>query len=316
VVPASKNFPSTDAGSSSSQVFTVFNAGSADLHVTSVSLTGGNTSQFTITDDGGGAFTLGAEDDETITIQFNPTDFGYKTAALTIASDDPDEAILNVPLSGTGRAPDISVDPPSPCGFGDWSVGASLPQVFTISNNGNTDLNVSSVTLSGTNMDEFAITDDAGGSFSVVSGASEDVTVAFNPASEGTKAAILCIVSNDPNETTVNINMTGNALPPSKVEDTEIIPAEFSLLPNYPNPFNSQTVIPYQVPRTSDVTIKVYNASGQHIRTLVSEMKSPGSYEVHWAGRDAANRSVSGGLYIITMKTLTYFSRQKVVLLK
>ena len=58
------------------------------------------------------------------------------------------------------------------------------------------------------------------------------------------------------------------------------IPAEFALHQNYPNPFNPITLIQYQLPQKSNVSLKVYNLFGQEIRTLVNEERDVGHHEI------------------------------------
>ena len=76
------------------------------------------------------------------------------------------------------------------------------------------------------------------------------------------------------------------------------IPADFVLSQNYPNPFRSQTQFEYGLPRSADVSIKVYNSFGQVIRELVSEYPEAGIYTVTWNGKDNHDLSVSPGIYI------------------
>ncbi len=69
------------------------------------------------------------------------------------------------------------------------------------------------------------------------------------------------------------------------------MPSEFLLWQNYPNPFNSSSVIKYSIPKSSQVTLRIFNTLGQEIKTLVNEEKTIGIYEINW---DAV--SSTGGL--------------------
>jgi flagellar hook assembly protein FlgD len=76
------------------------------------------------------------------------------------------------------------------------------------------------------------------------------------------------------------------------------IPNSYVLSQNYPNPFNSATTINYQLPEDVHVLIKIYNARGEEIRTLVDEYKTASYYSVQWNGRDNYGNEVSSGIYL------------------
>lgn len=94
------------------------------------------------------------------------------------------------------------------------------------------------------------------------------------------------------------------------------IPVEFSLSQAYPNPFNPQTMIQYQLPQKSNVALKIYNLYGQEVRTLVQGEKEAGSYEVHWNGRDDLGQRVSSGIYIYRIQAGEFMQSRKLTLLK
>lgn len=76
----------------------------------------------------------------------------------------------------------------------------------------------------------------------------------------------------------------------------------FQLRQNYPNPFNLNATIPYSLTKASTVTIKIYNASGQLVKTLVDGNVSAGQHEAVWDGTDNAAQTVSSGIYFYKMK--------------
>ncbi|MFH0920944.1 MAG: FlgD immunoglobulin-like domain containing protein [Fibrobacterota bacterium] len=92
------------------------------------------------------------------------------------------------------------------------------------------------------------------------------------------------------------------------------------LFPNYPNPFNPVTHIPFQVPwsmgQSADVKISVHNPAGSLIRTLFSGKKSPGLYILPWNGRDDEARSVGSGTYFLRMEVNETVLQKKAILLK
>ena len=79
------------------------------------------------------------------------------------------------------------------------------------------------------------------------------------------------------------------------------LPARFALGPNYPNPFNPSTIIPYQLAASSQVRLEVFNLLGQRIATLVDGARSAGFHTATWTATDAAGRAVGAGVYIYRM---------------
>ena len=80
-------------------------------------------------------------------------------------------------------------------------------------------------------------------------------------------------------------------------------PVDALLLPNFPNPFNNGTVIPFQLARSGMVELFVYNLAGQRVASLVDEVRGPGSYFVHWNGLDQSGRGLASGVYLYRLQT-------------
>ena len=89
----------------------------------------------------------------------------------------------------------------------------------------------------------------------------------------------------------------------TSVSGENAIPTVFDLRQNYPNPFNPSTTIPYQLPKETDVNIKIFNMRGQLVRVLVDEKQQPGYYNLIWDGHDDYLNPVSSGVYFYRMKT-------------
>ena len=80
-----------------------------------------------------------------------------------------------------------------------------------------------------------------------------------------------------------------------------VLPQGFTLGPNYPNPFNPSTIIPYQLAASSAVRLEVFNLLGQHIATLVDGERPAGFHTATWHAVDGAGRAVGAGVYIYRM---------------
>ncbi len=104
--------------------------------------------------------------------------------------------------------------------------------------------------------------------------------------------------------------------PLTSVESKPIIPNKY-LIQNYPNPFNPSTIIYYQLPVATNVTLIIYNARGEEVINLVNnEFHNAGSYTVQWNGKDMNGYSVSSGIYFCMMKTNNILISRKMVLLR
>lgn len=90
-----------------------------------------------------------------------------------------------------------------------------------------------------------------------------------------------------------------------------LIPSEFQIYQNYPNPFNPITKIKFDLPLTSDVSLKIYDILGKEIATLINEEKSAGRYEVNFEAAD-----LSSGVYFYKIKAGDYNQIRKMILLK
>ena len=104
---------------------------------------------------------------------------------------------------------------------------------------------------------------------------------------------------------------------PTGVDDDELLtPAAFELFPNYPNPFNAQTRIAYEINRPADVTLKVYDILGRYVTTLINATQTTGQQSVTWDGRDFRGIAVSSGVYFYRMKSGDTDQVRKMLLLK
>jgi len=101
-----------------------------------------------------------------------------------------------------------------------------------------------------------------------------------------------------------------------KTENLLSIPLKYNLSQNYPNPFNPSTTISYEIPKTSYLTITVFNLLGERIKTLVDEEKQAGRYSVFWDGQNEAGIKMPSGLYFYQMESDGFSRTCKMLLTK
>jgi exo-beta-1,3-glucanase (GH17 family) len=90
----------------------------------------------------------------------------------------------------------------------------------------------------------------------------------------------------------------------------------FSLQQNFPNPFNSKTVIEYTLKCPTDVTVNIYNVRGQRVRTLTNGFESEGHKVIRWDGIDEAGKKAPSGIYFYHLQTDNYSEVKKMLLIK
>jgi hypothetical protein len=100
---------------------------------------------------------------------------------------------------------------------------------------------------------------------------------------------------------------------PSQLENKNlfILPKDYLLKQNYPNPANPSTTIEFDLPKTSEVSLKLFNILGEEVATLVSERLSTGSYSYEWDGSHLAS-----GVYLYRLETEGYVETKKMILMK
>ena len=100
-----------------------------------------------------------------------------------------------------------------------------------------------------------------------------------------------------------------------------LIPEETALLPNYPNPFNPETWIPYQLSKPAEVTLRIYAVNGVLVRTLALGQTPAGIYQsrsraAYWDGRNNVGESVASGIYFYTLTAGDFTATRKLLIRK
>ena len=98
-------------------------------------------------------------------------------------------------------------------------------------------------------------------------------------------------------------------------------PVKYQVFQNFPNPFNPETWIPFQMPESADVTVKIYNVFGQTIRTIDLGQKGIGRYlskdeSIHWDGRNQNGELVPSGVYFYQFRAGKFMEMKKMLLVK
>ncbi len=207
-----------------------------------------------------------------------------------------------------GGIPAIAVFPTSVV-FDSTAVGSSSDVELTVYNTGNADLEVSEITIS-TNIFSIDIS-----SFTVAPADSQIVLVTFTPIEPIAYSDSLIILNNDPEMEALIIQMSGTGYNPAGIESGDMLPDKLELFNNFPNPFNPETTISYQLPENSKVELTVYNLKGQKVKQLVSEQFSAGHHSVVWDGKDENDKSVASGVYFYRLNVNKKTEKVKKMLL-
>ncbi len=106
----------------------------------------------------------------------------------------------------------------------------------------------------------------------------------------------------------------------SGVSNGAELPHEFDMKANYPNPFNLETTIGFDLPENNkefvNVNLSIYDMLGKKVTTLINEPLSPNSYTVKWNGRNEFGQTVPSGVYLYILKSEYFVESNKMILVK
>ena len=220
------------------------------------------------------------------TLRFTPSSAGLANASIILtsnASSSPD----TIQVSGNGvlvvsRTVEIHHNRDT-INVGIVYFDHSKDTSFVVSNIGNDTLHVDSTTVTNP---RFAVSHS---SFVVPQSGSYTDTVRFTALAVGTFQRLLILHSDATNTPSDTIVVIGTCEKLTSVAE-QGVPKVFSLSQNYPNPFNPSTIINYQLPKSNHVTLRLYDAIGREVATLVDEYKQAGSYDVQFNASQAVER--------------------------
>jgi hypothetical protein len=204
VSPANYNFGSVLAGQTKSQTITLSNTGTAALTIAQLTTNGGGFSVSGMAT----PFTIPAGGSAAFKVLFSPTSSGSLTGAVSIASNaSTSPSVLSLAGTGTAASFALSANPVS-LSFSNINAGSSGSKTLTISNNGNTGLNISRITTSGLGFSVSGITTPV----TLAAGQSATINVTFKPAGSGTVTGSILISSTQGANAVIPVS--GNAVQP------------------------------------------------------------------------------------------------------
>ena len=138
------------------------------------------------------------------------------------------------------------------------------------------------------------------------------VPIAFHPLADTSYTGLLHIYyGSETVDDTMEIRLSGRGIPPNGISDFILYPSSFNIYPSFPNPFNAQLTIPYAIPFTAPVSLKVYDLEGRLVTTIVNEQQAAGYQRAVWNAQQQP-----AGVYLIRLNAPGFNPVQKVVLIK
>lgn len=235
-----------------------------------------------------------------IVLTFNPNGFlpGIYIGNFVVKSNDPDKSQVPVPVRLSVTGPPVS---PQIVVFPEFitrqlPVGQTIKDTVRIINAGNAPLNwsVSNPAPWLTHNLTDGTTQPQDTSFVIVRIESSKI----NGASD---SDTLFVRSNDPARPVFKIPVNVDLLSEVAAEVLSVIPGEYKLFQNNPNPFNPGTSVRYYLPQLSMVEIKVFDFRGSEVKTLVKSRQAANLYRIQWDGTDDRNLPAPSGVYFLRM---------------
>lgn len=192
---------------------------------------------------------------------------------------------------------------PSAINFGHVPVGQTAAQFLTIQNTGLSPLVV--VNVQSNNAVFFSSITSA----TILPAEQRTPSITFAPILATPYNGSLSMSHNGIGPTSLTLSGTG--IPSTSVALTSDVPSSMELEQNYPNPFNPTTTIEFALPKSGEVSLKIYNSIGQEVATLVDEEMTPGTYNTIW---DATG--MASGVYFYRLQASEFVQTKKLLLLR
>jgi hypothetical protein len=244
-----------------------------------------------------------AHDSLLITVTYLATTLGTQVDTLRIVHDGPGGTIV-CPLSGATVVAQLRFVFNDSVSFGDVMLGSSDSVGIPVRNQGNIPLVLQSIAV----QPPFSITFDL--PRTLMPTEAVFLRPHFNPTILGPVSAMMTITHSGVNSPTVAY-LSGTGIPVAAEELPGGLPTAYRLGANFPNPFNPVTRIEYDLPRTADVRLQVFDVSGRLVSELVNGTMPAGRYAAQFDGE-----RVASGLYFYRLSSPEFTAMGKMVLLK
>jgi hypothetical protein len=198
--------------------------------------------------------------------------------------------------------------PASEVNFGNVPIEITMTLPFTLVNLGN-------IAMSGevSMPDGFALGSPP--SYTVPAFSSIAINISFTASVQGAFSGDMLLTTNDVANPQLTIRLRASVGDVS-IDDEHLLPLVTALYGNYPNPFNPETMISFDIASDTPVTLQIYNIRGQKVATLIDTYLTRGRYTASWMGVDAMGKPVSSGVYFYRLKTDDITTVRKMLLLK
>ena len=325
VVPLSLAFGNVPVGRSSAQPFSITGTGAATLTVTDIA---SDTPVFTVATTPAPPFELPPDLSQTVTVTFTPTVEGPQTADITITHSAVGGPVI-VTASGTGVAPPVlqatidvkpgsSRNPINPRSRGVTSVavlstrtGAGETTDFDAAN-----VDTGSVRLGrgGASVERWSLEDIDGDG-------DDDLLLRFRTQDIGLVPGddLLCLTGTTLDGVAMHACDAVTLVPPGRRAAPALLTSGVG--PNYPNPFNPETWIPFELAEAADVTVRIYGLDGGLVRKLELGARGAGEYvgresAAYWDGRNADGEAAASGVYVYELTAGDYHALRRMVVMK
>ncbi len=245
-----------------------------------------------------GTATIDTTASKSFTISFTPDSLpGYQTGYLIFVHNAPSSPDSILVFARTARGPVFGCDK-NEINYGSIAAGDSKQDSITIVNSGDMHLNISAQSTNAM----FRISPS---SATIDTSSSQTFIVSVQARTVVGPTSGYVVITHNGGSSPDSISV--QALIVTEVESKALLPTEFSLDQNFPNPFNPATVIAYGLPARSRVRVKVYSILGENVSILIDQEQAAGFKEVTWIPR-----GVSTGLYFYRIEAVALDDSRRV----